>query len=148
MKLTEGNTMGSMCPNRIVGGKRPIKPPPSLMKKHASKKEMKSYRKRAETALKTFIEFLSHKDKIKTAEDLVSGLLYTHISGIPGCTYECILWTGLSKRSAEMIGEPYDYDAQINVQMGPAEKNGVYVLIAKHKPGELLSDLGSWKFEN
>ena len=133
---------------KLAGGRRSIKSSPSLMKKHASKKEIKSYKKRAETALKTFIEFLSHQDKIKTARNLVSGLLYKHISGIPGCTYECILWTGLSKRSAEMIGEPYDYDAQINVQIGPAEKSGVYVFIAKHKPGELLSDIGSWKFEN
>lgn len=109
---------------------------------------MRKLRKyQAKEALRAFMLFLLRQNKLMTAEDLISGLLYTHVSGIPGCIYRCILWTGINKRAAEMIGDIYNYDAQINVEISPAEEEVTHAFVVKHEPGKLLSDIDSWKFE-
>jgi len=104
-------------------------------------KESKKYKKNSEAAFKQFIKFLSKQDKIKTAEDLVLGLHYEYISGIPNIVYRCIL----RKRPKEFyIIEPghTTYDAMINIEISLSECT--YVYIKKHTIGKKLDDINSW----
>jgi hypothetical protein len=101
----------------------------------------KKYKKNSETAFKQFIKFLSKQDKIKTAEDLVPGLHYEYISGIPNIVYRCIL----RKRPKEfnvIEPGPVTYDAMINIEISLSECT--YVYIKNHNIGKRLDDINSW----
>jgi hypothetical protein len=113
--------------------------------------DMLELRKNAEQALDTFInKFMSKQDKIRTADDLIPGLLYSYGSGIDGGGQtQCILWKGLGERAAKIIGEKKDYDAQINIQVEPLDYNGAtFVYIVQHKKNTEFLNLDNWKFKD
>ncbi len=104
------------------------------------------YKEDAKTALKDFMEFLEGQDKIVVATDLIPSLIYTRVSGIPGRAYRCNLWTGLRMSQRALLGDKGNYDAQINLEIDPAEVKEIYSFIIHHEPGKKLSDIDSWRF--
>jgi len=110
----------------------------------------KNLRKHAEDALKTFItDFMSKQDKIRSAADLIPGLIYAYQSGVSGCSTKCVLWKGLGERAATIMGKKKDYDSLINVQVEPVDYNGAcFVYIFKHKKNTEFLNLENWKFKD
>lgn len=98
-------------------------------------------------ALKKFMKFLAKQDKIVIASDLLPGMLYTHLCCTATYTRRCCLWTGLNAEQAALIGNKYDYDAQVNIEIENSEVEGIFSYIWKHKTGEKLTSLKSWEKE-
>ena len=111
---------------------------------------LKDLHKHAKTALKSFItDFMTNQDKIKSAADLVPGLLYKYESGVPGHATACVLWKGLGERAARIMGKKKDYDAQINVQVEPVDYDGAcFVYIFQHKKNTEFLDPKNWKLKD
>jgi hypothetical protein len=104
------------------------------VKNPLTKKEISDYRKRSKTALRTFMKFLSKQDKIKTSNDLLPELHYSHISGDLGFVYRCILRRGYEKVSL------------INVEIDSADR-GIVAFIYSQMDGKNLCNISTWKEE-